>query len=224
MKLHRPSPAMAVALLALVMSTTGGAIAAVNYARNSAAVDGYSAVAARSSNDKAAGRLVATYPSGELKGRLPFRFLSGAAPARDFAALAATAARGKNASYLAPVADNAVTPEENVIDLGVGNLQLSCVDRDATAGVEDAAVRVAITNYSGGAINVSRRLGTGRQFIRSLEPGTAETFEVNQENTFSVQVEAPPARTVTVEGTAFQRAPGTADSACAGWATALFVG
>ena len=35
MKLRRPSPAMVVALIALVMSMTGGAIAAVNYAKNS---------------------------------------------------------------------------------------------------------------------------------------------------------------------------------------------
>jgi hypothetical protein len=224
MKPKRPSPAMIVALLALVMSTTGGAIAAVNYARNSAAVDGYSAVSARSSNDKAAGRLVATHPAGDLKGKLPFRFLSGAASANELSALAGSAARGRNGAYLVPVADNAATQEQNVIDLGVGNLQLTCVDTDPTAGVEDAAIRVGVTNYSSGSINVSRRLGTGRQFIRTLSPGTVEAFDVSAENTFSAQVQAPPSKTVLIEGTAFQQAPGTADSSCAGWATAIFVG
>ena len=37
MRVTRPSPSMAVALVALVMSMTGGAIAAVNYARNAGA-------------------------------------------------------------------------------------------------------------------------------------------------------------------------------------------
>ena len=46
MKLKRPSPAMTVAVVALVMSMTGGAIAAVNFAENAGAVDGYSAVKA----------------------------------------------------------------------------------------------------------------------------------------------------------------------------------
>src|SRR4026209_1560964 len=75
MKLKRPSPAMAVALVALVMSMTGGAIAAVNYARNAGKVVGYDAVKAASSNRKAAGRLVAT----DEFGRFPAKFLSGVA-------------------------------------------------------------------------------------------------------------------------------------------------
>src|SRR5215208_4627351 len=65
MKPKRPSPAMIVALVALVMSMTGGAIAAVNFAQNAGSVDGYSAVKAKKAGKaKAAGKLVATYKDG----------------------------------------------------------------------------------------------------------------------------------------------------------------
>ena len=83
MKLKRPSPAMTVAVLALVMSMTGGAIAAVNFAQNAGAVDGYSAVKAKKAGkQKAAGKLVATYGSGDNKGQLPLRAVAGAASER----------------------------------------------------------------------------------------------------------------------------------------------
>ena len=80
MKLKRPSPAMMVAVIALVMSMTGGAIAAVNFAQNAGAVDGYSAVkASKAGKAKAAGKLVATYKSGDNRGKLPLRIVAGAA-------------------------------------------------------------------------------------------------------------------------------------------------
>ena len=44
MTLRRPSPSMVVAIIALVMATTGSAVAAVNFATNAGAVDGKSAV------------------------------------------------------------------------------------------------------------------------------------------------------------------------------------
>ena len=223
MKLKRPSPAMVVALLALVMSMTGGAIAAVNFARNAGKVDGYDAVKASSSNGKAAGNLVATYPRGDDRGKLPFRFLSGVASESSVTALADTAARGRNGAQAIPVPDNAQTTEANMIDLGVGNLQVACFDQDTAVGAEDAATRVTVTNYSPGGVNVARRLGTGRQFIRTLDPNTTESFVVGVENTYSLHVQAPPNRTVLVEGAALQTGAGTADSSCGTWATALFV-
>ena len=80
MKLKRPSPAMTVAVVALVMSMTGGAIAAVNFAENAGSVDGYSAVkASKGGKAKAAGKLVATYKRGDNRGRLPLRIIAGAA-------------------------------------------------------------------------------------------------------------------------------------------------
>src|SRR5688572_27577412 len=96
MKLKRPSPAMAVAVTALVMSMTGGAIAAVNYATNAGAVDGKSAVKAGSSLSKSAGKLVATYTGGENKGKIPFRNLAGVASTSSVDARA----RGTNGAQL----------------------------------------------------------------------------------------------------------------------------
>ena len=223
MKLNRPSPAMVVALIALVMSTTGGALAAVNFARNAGKVDGYDAVRAGASLSKAAGNLVATYPRGEDSGKLPFRFLSGAASEGSVSALADVAARGKNGAQAIPVPDNSQTAEVNMIDLEVGNLQVACFDQAEAAGTEDAATRVTVTNHGTSAINVARRLGTGRQFIRTLEPNATETFVVGVENTFTVHVQAAPNRTILVEGAATQTGQGTPDSACGAWATALFV-
>ena len=82
MKLRRPSPAMVVALVALVMASTGTAVAAVNFAQNAGAVDGKSAVRSSVTRSTAAGRLVATASRGLLKGRIPGKFLDLSAAVR----------------------------------------------------------------------------------------------------------------------------------------------
>src|SRR3954463_4603320 len=79
MRIRHPSPATVIALVALVMATSGTAVAAVDFARNAGAVDGKSAVSAKSSLRHAAGRLVATNKSGPDKGRIPAKFIAGAA-------------------------------------------------------------------------------------------------------------------------------------------------
>jgi hypothetical protein len=137
-------------------------------------------------------------------------------------ALAGSAVRGKNGAQLMPVPDNMETTEANMIDLELGNLQVSCFDQDGASGTEDAATRVTVTNHSPGPVNVARRLGTGRPFIRTLEPNTTEPFVVGVENTFAVQLQAGE-RSLLIEGAARQTGQGTPDSACAAWATALFV-
>lgn len=223
MKVKRPSPAMVVALVALVMSTTGGAIAAVNYAQNSSKVDGYDAVKAKSSNRKAAGNLVATYPGGKLKGKLPFRFLSGAASAGSLERLSGTVARGRNGVRLIPVPDNSATTAATAVDLELGNLQVSCFDEADQAGRENAAARITITNHSGVPMNLSRRVGVAAAEIVTLENGTNDTFDVGQQNTFEVQLQGTGNKTVVVDGTARQVGQGTADSSCALWATAVIV-
>ena len=219
MKLKRPSPAMVVALVALVMSMTGGAIAAVNYAQNAGKVDGYDAVKAKSSNNKAAGNLVATYPGGKLKGKLPFRFLSGAA---SQSALADVAARARDGMDFTSVSDNAETTQKTLIDLDLGELRISCVDQNANTGVENGGTRVTVTNDSGGQTAIARRLGTAQLVFETLENGSSDSFVVGQENTFTVQL-AGPGRTVLVEGAARQRSENTPDGACEVWATALVV-
>ena len=71
MKLRLPSPAMVVAVIALIVALSGTAIAAVDFAHNAGAVDGKSAVFSGASLSQAAGKLVATNRSGPDKGRLP---------------------------------------------------------------------------------------------------------------------------------------------------------
>ena len=77
MKLRLPSPAMVVAVIALIVALSGTAIAAVNFAQNAGAVDGRSAVGAKASLRSAAGKLVATSTGGNGKGQIPARFLDG---------------------------------------------------------------------------------------------------------------------------------------------------
>src|SRR4051794_11707987 len=77
MKLRLPSPAMVVAVVALLVALSGTAIAAVDFAQNAGAVDGKSAVGASASLRDAAGRLVATASGGEGKGQIPARFVDG---------------------------------------------------------------------------------------------------------------------------------------------------
>jgi hypothetical protein len=224
MKLKRPSPAMTVAVVALVMSTTGGAIAAVNFAQNAGSVDGYSAVkAAKGGKAKAAGKLVATYKRGDNRGRLPLRIIAGAASKDSVENLSESVARGRNGARLIAVADNQTTAAETMVDLDLGSLQVSCDDQNNNAGTENATTRITLTNGSGVPVNLSRSVGNGPPAIVTLENGTADTFSVPQENTFSVQLQGTGNQTVLVEGTARQVGQGTNDSSCAVWATAVLV-
>ena len=223
MKLRRPSPAMTVAVLALVMSMTGGAIAAVNYAKNSNAVDGYSAVkAAKAGSGKAAGKLVATYRDGDNRGKLPLRIIAGAASKDSVDNLSEAMARGSNGAHLIAVTDNQTTAAQTLIDLDLGNLQVSCTDQNDQGGVENAATRVSLTNDSGGPLNVSRDVGNGAPEIATLGTGVVDTFTVPQQNTFSMQLQGGDT-TVLLDGTALQTGQGTTESACAVWATAVVV-
>jgi hypothetical protein len=224
MKLKRPSPAMTVAVMALVMSMTGGAIAAVNFAKNAGAVDGYSAVkAAKAGKSKAAGKLVATYKDGRNRGKLPLRIVPGAASKNSVENLSDAVARGRNGARTIAVADNQTTAAENLIDLELGNLQVSCADQQPSAGTENATTRIGVTNHSGAPVNLARSLGNDAPTITTLENGIVDTFSVGQQNTFSVQLQGTGNRTVLVEGTAQQSGQGTADSSCIVWATAILV-
>jgi hypothetical protein len=213
---------MTVAVVALVMSMTGGAIAAVNFAERAGSVDGYSAVkASKGGKAKAAGKLVATYKSGSNRGKLPLRIIAGAASQNSVENVADRAAVARNGARLIAVADNQTTAAETMIDLDLGSLQVSCADQNDNGGVENATTRVTVTNGSGVPMNLSRSVGNGPPAIATLENGTAETFGIPQQNTFSVQLQGTDNTTVVVEGTARQIGQGTADSSCAVWATAI---
>jgi hypothetical protein len=225
MKLKRPSPAMIVAALALVMSMTGGAIAAVNFAHNSDRVDGFDAIkASKAGKKKAAGKLLATYDKGsDNRGQFPLRAVAGAASKNDLQDLADDTAVARNGARTIAVADNQTTASDTMIDLGLGDLQVSCTDQQANAGTENASTRISITNRSGAPVNVSRMLGNGAPTILTLGSGVADTFAVGQQNTFAIQLQGTENRTVFVEGTAQQAGQGTTDSSCIVWATAFLV-
>jgi len=219
MRIKRPSPAMAVAIVALVMSTTGGAIAAVNFARNAGAVDGKSAVKASSSNKKARGKLVAM----NTHGKLPFKFLDGAASGVALKNVSAAATRGRNGAQLIEVIDNGQSATLDLVDLELGKIQVTCLDEQDKAGVENAATRLTITNATGAPLNISRRVGIAAPVIDTFPANSVDTFDVGGQNTFNIQLQAG-TKSVLVEGTARQTGQGTAVSACAVFATALFVG
>src|SRR5215217_7385643 len=85
MRIRRPSPGTVISIIALVMATTGTAVAAVDFARNAGAVDRLSAVPASASNSRAKGNLVATARGGSNVGQIPNKFLADVPETRAFA-------------------------------------------------------------------------------------------------------------------------------------------
>jgi hypothetical protein len=189
MRIRKPSPAMVVAIIALVMASTGSAVAAVNFARNAGAVDGRSAVSADSSNSHAAGNLVATRSKGSNAGKIPIKFLAGVAYADTFA-------------NFFDVGDNATGAQVTVEPTVLGNLNASCSDQAAGAGVEDPTVTLSFANTSGRDLNYFRRVGAdGATTVTTLANGTADTFTINGQNNFRVHVQdSGGASNVVIEG------------------------
>jgi hypothetical protein len=177
MRIRKPSPAMVVAIIALVMASTGSAVAAVNFARNAGAVDSISAVKANSSNDRARGRLVATRKRGDNAGRIPGRFLAGVAHADSF-------------GNFFDVGDNATGAQVPIEPTSLGTLNASCSDQAGAVGVEDPTVRLTFANTSGRDVNYYRRVGAGDQTILTLSNGTADSFTINGQNNFRIHVES----------------------------------
>src|SRR4051795_9711386 len=174
LRLRRPSPAMVVAMVALVMSLSGSAVAAIDFARNSGAVDGLSAVKATSSVGHAAGNLVATNKSGTFKGQIPGKFLAH------------------------PVCSTGVGPYPAVVDnangaaiplnsSSFGTLSASCNDQNRITGNVDPSV--TITFAAGPARNLARSIGGGTPTLGVLQAGTADSFTINNSNTFHIQLE-----------------------------------
>src|SRR5437762_1786608 len=121
MRPNRPSPSMMVALCALILATTGSAVAAVTYARNSDRVDGLHAVSATASNARAAGKLVATSRGGAGRGQLPAKFvdLRGVPRALSFGRYDA-------------VPDNQTSATTVLAAIpGLGTLSNACSDQDS---------------------------------------------------------------------------------------------
>ncbi len=178
---HLPSPAMVVALVALVVASSGTAVAAVTYARNAGAVDGRSAVGSGATRAQAAGRLVATNRTGPDRGRIDSRFL-------DLAGVAA--GRTETFGRAFDVQDNAQGAPEAIGTVpGLGTLTASCLDQNPAPGVEDPLTRIVFTNTSGEAVNLSRTVGAQPPEIGAVLNGTISQFNVGGSNTFELHLE-----------------------------------
>jgi hypothetical protein len=199
MRIRRPSPAMVVAVIALVMATAGTSIAAVSFATNSGAVDGLSAVRA-GSPDKAAGKLVATARTGVRKGTIPNYHLSGVPYSDSF-------------GQLLSVPDNQTGGSITLDETELGRLSVACSDENANGGNENPTSQLAFTTTNAAGVNFARHVGYGSATIGLLQPNAAHGITVPGQNTFRLHLERA-GTNVGYEGYARQLNQGTADAQC----------
>ena len=205
MRPRRPSPSMVVAIVALVMATTGSAVAAVDFARNAGAVDRKSAVGASSSTSGAKGKLVATRAGGSLAGTIPGKFVTEKIVGNG---LIATIARAQD------VADNMVgAPVELAGIPGFGSLTSVCRDQAPPPGNENPAQDIGFINTSGQPVSYAREVGTNVPVITVPQNGTNTPFTINGSNTFRIILHKG-ASSVTIDGIARQDGSGSATAQC----------
>ncbi len=221
-RLRMPSPAMIVAIIALVMSTTGGAIAAVNFARNSGAVDGKSAVSSTASLRRAAGKLVATKASGAFRGRIPAKFLElNGAPVIKGQGSAQSFAK------TIQVVDNSITAPQALVTLpGFGTLAVSCRDTAPQPGRTDPQTILNFVNQAGRAINLSREVDGNPPFIRSLPNATTDQqgLALGNPHQFQYTMESFGTSVVIIGAEGQFGQTGTAGTACVQWGQAVRTG
>jgi len=213
MRLRKPSPAMVVALIALVMASTGSAIAAIDYARNAGAVDGRSAVGADASLSEARGKLVATARGGSRAGRIPGKFLADVARAKPFAVAIETPDNQTSAPVsLLSQADTA----------NVGRLTATCTDRGPVAGTENPDATITFANTSGRTESIARRVGNGNGTITTVAANAVHEFRIANQDTFTLHVQDGGTQ-VLVDGVVRQEGTGTAAGSCVVYGTLLLV-
>ena len=218
MKLRLPSPAMVVAVVALIVGLSGTAIAAVDFARNAGAVDGKSAVGASASRSSAAGRLVATASGGEGKGQISARFLDGVIRGGTMTL----------SKYLRTVDNQAGHPTPLLIVPGIGRFDARCDDVDPAVGTQTTRTSITFTASVAQGVNVSRLLGRDIQTTQRPDVLTAPTSQPvsilgRADGLFQVIMEAR-GRSVLITGAArTDNGPGPR-AACLIWGTAFRVG
>ena len=181
MKPKLPSPAMTVALIALLVGLSGTAVAAVNFAQNAGAVDGKSAVASGAKLSAAAGKLVATQRSGSGKGRIASQYLELPQVVRGSAV---------NFGRALGVVDNATGVPQPIGSVpGVGDLTATCRDESPVAGRLDPATTITLANTSGEAINLMRKVDTDGATVIALPNGTTHAFSISGSRPFTLHVE-----------------------------------
>ena len=201
MRLRKPSPAMCVAIAALVMASTGSAVAAVSFAQRAGAVDGFSAVGPRSSNKTAAGKLVATRRAGDPNaGKIPNKFLGQVTYATTF-------------GRLAEVVDNSAGAPTPLNLSRLGLLSATCNDQAGQGGNEDPTSTITFSNNQSVNVNVARQVGAQGPTLELLAPSAAHSFTINGSNTFRLQVEYG-LLNVIYEGQVRQDGRGTGAASC----------
>jgi hypothetical protein len=200
MRIRKPSPAMVVAIAALVMAGTGSAIAAVNFAKNAGAVNHLRAVKASSKVKNAAGKLVATSSGGGRPGKFPNKFLADTAKSTTFA-------------FALPVNDNVGGAPVGLGSANIGRLTASCNDQSTKPGIEDPTVTLTLSNPTIGTLNFSRDTGSGNALVGSLAIATANSLAIKGNNTFRFRVQQN-ATQLVFDGFVRQDGSGTAAATC----------
>ncbi len=203
MRMRTPSPSLVISIIALVMATTGTAVAAVSYATNAGKVDGKSAVASSASLKRAAGKLVATNRTGADRGKIPGKFLAGVV-------------RGQSQQFgrLIEVADNANGAPQPIAGApGLGTLTVACNDQNPRPGVEDPLTTITFVNGSGATVNIARRAGNGENTVALLQPAAVDTLTIGGSQMFDIHVERN-LQNLRVVGVVRQDGRGTGAAAC----------
>ena len=214
MKGRRPSPALVVAIIALVLSMTAPGIAGsvVSFARNAGAVDGKSAVGASSSTTAARGKLVATAAGGSRSGTIPGKFVSDVIKGNGGIG---TIARAQD------VVDNQTGSAVELIALfGFGTITSTCGDEANQPGLENPTQTITFNNQSGEALSYARQVGGGNPVLAGPANGTATSFTIAGSNTFRILIQRGTS-SVTIDGIARQDGSGSGAAQC--FTTAQFI-
>ena len=204
MRIKRPSPSLIVSIIAVVMASTGSAVAASNLAATS--VDGFSAVGASSSVAGARGKLVATKSGGTGAGTLPGKFISDVVKGDGFIT---SFARSQE------VVDNQTGAPVNLLEVpGIGTITSTCGDQSNQVGREDPTQTIAFLNQSGGPVSYAREVGGGgAATITVPQNSTSTPFTINGSNTFQLLIQSG-TKSITLQGIARQDGTNTPAAAC----------
>jgi hypothetical protein len=216
--LRAPSPAMVVAIVALIMAMSGTAVATVavaRFAQNAGKVDGKDAVLAGTSPATAAGKLVTLNRSGISRGHFSSAYLP------PF-----VAGKGQVTSFGRgiDVPDNASGAAQTIVSLpGLGAITATCSDQNNGANIEDPQTIIAFVNGSGANVNYARSTGNGAVQVGAPANGTATNTQINGSNTFEIVIHGA-GRSATIHGAVREDARGSNAAFCTVFGNALQIG
>jgi hypothetical protein len=214
MKISRPQPATIISIVALVMASTGSAVAAVSFARNAGAVDHKSAVGSGATLSHAAGKLIATQKHGAGKGTIAAKYL-------DLSGVAHGTTSTFGQSF--QVVDNATSVPTQIGGIpGLGPLTATCVDQNPQPGNEDPQTTITFQNTSGDAVNESRQIGGNNPTVDAVLNGTQSSFNINGSSTFELHLERK-GTNYFVHGVVRQDGRGSDNASCLVYGMAIAV-